>query len=319
MSEKKRRCFVIGPIGKEGSLERKHADMLLNNVIREALKDCDPPYEVVRSDEIPDPGMITDLMIYEIMNAELVIADLTYLNANAFYEIGIRHAALKPAIHFAQSGTELPFDAMAHRAVIEDITSWEGTQRARRKIRELVRATEAADYRVSNPITQANASFRMRQSADPTEQVVAALEIRVEQLEAHIRRRSEETSGRLGSLLLGPDAAALGDYETFLTEHEYARVGKVPQESEKFLVDLPTDVDRVLFAGYIVERRSIDAGFTPGEANAVLSKYGVKIGNAIQCLKQNLLAKRVFKHEGRYRVSQIGLDHLRHLVGSRSA
>jgi hypothetical protein len=73
MTEKKRRCFVIGPIGDEVSPERKHADMLLNNVIREALKDCEPPYEVVRSDEIAEPGMITDRMIYEIMNAELVV------------------------------------------------------------------------------------------------------------------------------------------------------------------------------------------------------------------------------------------------------
>jgi hypothetical protein len=31
--EKKRRCFVIGPIGKEGSIERKNADMLLNAVV----------------------------------------------------------------------------------------------------------------------------------------------------------------------------------------------------------------------------------------------------------------------------------------------
>jgi hypothetical protein len=67
MSDKKRRCFVIGPIGKEGSIERKHADMLLNAVVREALKDCDPPYELVRSDEVADPGMITDRMIHEIM------------------------------------------------------------------------------------------------------------------------------------------------------------------------------------------------------------------------------------------------------------
>jgi hypothetical protein len=34
-------------------------------------------------------------------------------------------------------------------------------------------------------------------------------------------------------------------------------------------------------------------------------------------VKQNLLAKRVFKHQGRYRVSQIGLDYLRQLVGTR--
>ena len=93
MNDKKpRRCFVIGPIGEPGSPERTHADMLLNNVIREALKDCDPPYEVARSDEIDDPGMITDRMIHDILNADLVIADLTFLNPNAFYELGIRHA-----------------------------------------------------------------------------------------------------------------------------------------------------------------------------------------------------------------------------------
>jgi hypothetical protein len=167
MSEKKRRCFVIGPIGKEGSIERKHADMLLNAVVREALKGCDPPYEVVRSDEIADPGMITDRMIHEIMNAELVVADLSYLNANAFYELGIRHAAEKPVIHFAQSETDLPFDAMTHRAIIEDITCWSGIERARHRIREAVRAIEAPDYRVSNPITQARASFKMREALIP--------------------------------------------------------------------------------------------------------------------------------------------------------
>jgi hypothetical protein len=123
--------------------------------------------------------MITDRMIDQIMNADLVVADL---NANAFYELGIRHAAEKPVIHFAQSETDLPFDAMPHRAVIEDITSWFGIERARQRIREAVRAIEAADYRVSNPITQARASFKMRESADPSEQVIAELLVRVGRL-----------------------------------------------------------------------------------------------------------------------------------------
>jgi hypothetical protein len=47
-----------------------------------------------------------------------------------------------------------------------------------------------------------------------------------------------------------------------------------------------------------------------------LTEQGVKVGNPSQCVKQNLLAKRVFKHQGRYRVSQIGLDHLRQLIGA---
>jgi hypothetical protein len=279
--EKRRRCFVIGPIGKEGSIERKHADMLLYAVVREALKDCDPPYEVVRSDQIADPGMITDRMIHEIMNAELVVADLTFLNANAFYELGIRHAAEKPVIHFAQADTELPFDAMTHRAILEDITSWGGIEGARQRIREAAKVIEASDYRVSNPITQANASFKMRKSADPSEQVIADLQTRVARLEAHGRgRRLEPDELHLLSLL--------------------------PRIS--------SDVDRMLLAGYVAQLHSPDQSFSPDEAKMWLNLHGIETSNASQSVKQNLLAKRVFKHQGRYRLSQIGGDYLADLM-----
>jgi hypothetical protein len=46
-----------------------------------------------------------------------------------------------------------------------------------------------------------------------------------------------------------------------------------------------------------------------------LTEQGVKVGNPSQCVRQNLAAKRVFKHLGRYRVSQTGLDHLRQMLG----
>ena len=77
-----------------------------------------------------------------------------------------------------------------------------------------------------------------------------------------------------------------------------------------------TDVDRMLVAGYFAQRNGADQGFGTGEANALLTEQGVKVGNPSQCVKQNLLAKRVFKHQGRYRVSQIGLDYLRQLLGT---
>jgi hypothetical protein len=77
-----------------------------------------------------------------------------------------------------------------------------------------------------------------------------------------------------------------------------------------------TDVDRMLLAGYSAQQNGADTGFGTGEANALLSEQGVKVDNPAQCVKQNLLAKRVFKHQGRYRVSQIGLDHLRQLLGA---
>ena len=77
-----------------------------------------------------------------------------------------------------------------------------------------------------------------------------------------------------------------------------------------------TDVDRMLIAGYFAQRDGADNNFGTGDANRLLTEQGVKVGNPSQCVKQNLLAKRVFKHQGRYRVSQIGLDYLRQLLGA---
>jgi hypothetical protein len=57
--------------------------------------------------------MIGDRMISDVINAELVVADLTDLNPNAFYELGIRHAKEGPTIHIARLGTILPNERWA--------------------------------------------------------------------------------------------------------------------------------------------------------------------------------------------------------------
>jgi hypothetical protein len=80
-----------------------------------------------------------------------------------------------------------------------------------------------------------------------------------------------------------------------------------------------TDVDRMLLAGYLAQSRDADNAFSTGEANALLTDQGVKIGNPSQSVKQNVVAKRVFRHQRRYRVSQIGLDHLAHLLRTAPA
>lgn len=76
-----------------------------------------------------------------------------------------------------------------------------------------------------------------------------------------------------------------------------------------------TDVDRMLVAGHFAQLRNSDKSFSTGEASRLLTEQGIKVGNPSQCVRQNLVAKRVFKHQGRYRVSQPGVDHLRQLLG----
>ena len=68
-----------------------------------------------------------------------------------------------------------------------------------------------------------------------------------------------------------------------------------------------TDVDKMLAAGFYVQVGSADDAFATADANRRLTEQGIKLGNPSQCVKQSLLAKRVFLvSKGRYRVSQPG-------------
>jgi hypothetical protein len=77
---KKKKCFVISPIGKEGSEERKWVDEVLKLIIEPAAED----YEIIRSDKISKPGMITTQIIQLLAEADLVVADLSGLNPECF-------------------------------------------------------------------------------------------------------------------------------------------------------------------------------------------------------------------------------------------
>src|ERR1039458_4311818 len=108
MASKKRLCFVIGPIGKHESAERVHADRLLRYIIKPTFSTHFKNFQVERADQISRPGMIDSQVISRLIEADLVIADLTTRNANAFYELGIRHLLQMPVIHLYRRGDEIP-------------------------------------------------------------------------------------------------------------------------------------------------------------------------------------------------------------------
>lgn len=181
-SEIKRTCFVIGPIGSAGTETRRNADFLLRGIIRPVLEDI-LHLEVWRADEDSRPGMITDKVINDIHDSELLVADLSELNPNAFYELGIRHAAAKASIHMASSGTKLPFDNLGHRVIFFDKQEWESIEAARRQLLEQANQALTSSFQVSNPVTQALSAKAFNASAAPTEKVIGDLMQRVERIE----------------------------------------------------------------------------------------------------------------------------------------
>jgi len=168
--------------------------MLLHALIKHVLMADEFGYAVKRADEDADPGMISDRVVSDIIHADLVIADLTDLNANAFYELGIRHSTEKPTIHVAKAGTLLPFDTVAHRTIFVDLADRHSLESARERLANSARIIKSPDHTVSNPITQANASFKMRQSDDLRDRVLATIQERLDAIESERARRPVGTS-----------------------------------------------------------------------------------------------------------------------------
>lgn len=107
------------PIGSDDAYE-----VYLNrytNIIKPAIegyqRDNSRVYDAVRADFITKTGSINKSVIQHIYNADLVIADLTDLNPNVLYELGVRHALRNGTILVALEGTKLPFDVGDLRAV----------------------------------------------------------------------------------------------------------------------------------------------------------------------------------------------------------
>lgn len=137
-----KKCFLIAPIGELGSTTRRRSDMVLKYVLYPPLHECG--YEIIRTDEISNPGVITTQVLNHLAEDELVIADLTSHNPNVFYEVGIRHATGKPIIHIIEAGEQIPFDVAAFRTIVLDHRDLESVEEAKRTITRAIQAVERA-------------------------------------------------------------------------------------------------------------------------------------------------------------------------------
>jgi hypothetical protein len=182
--------------GQLALLEPTPADQrifLLKGIIRPAIEEG-LNLKIWRADEDHQPGMITDKVISDIYGSNLVIADLSELNPNVFYELGIRHSASLPTIHMASSATKLPFDNLGHRVIFFDRSDWDNIEDAKTQLLSQASVALGEGFEVSNPVTQALSARAFHASAKPTERMLAELMGRMERLE------STESAGQYSHL-----------------------------------------------------------------------------------------------------------------------
>ncbi|MDI6653161.1 hypothetical protein QMA67_09440 [Gluconobacter japonicus] len=167
--EPRKKCFIIGPIGSAGTETRRNADFLLQGIIEEALKDM--PYDIIRADQESSVGSITTDVVNRILESDLIIADLSEHNPNAFYELGIAHANRKAVIHVCRKGFSIPFDTSHERTVFFDLTDWQEIVSARGALSRMVEHVSSPDFKVSNPYTVATDLKKWRAGDDKDKKI----------------------------------------------------------------------------------------------------------------------------------------------------
>ena len=105
-------CFVVMGFGKKTDYPTGRVidlDKSYQYIIKPAAVEAG--LECVRADEIIHSGTIDVPMYEQLLTADVVVADVSTSNCNAFYELGVRHA-LRPytTITIAEDKMVFPFD-----------------------------------------------------------------------------------------------------------------------------------------------------------------------------------------------------------------
>lgn len=105
-------CFVVMGYGVKTDYSTGRdldLDKTYRNIVKPAVEEAG--LKCVRADDLKHSGIIDVPMYYYLFAADVVVADLSAYNPNAFYELGIRHA-LKPytTIAIAEKELKYPFD-----------------------------------------------------------------------------------------------------------------------------------------------------------------------------------------------------------------
>ena len=117
-----KRCFVVMGFGIKTDLATgrklnldKSYQALIKPVVEAKGMTC------IRADEIKHSGPIDLQMFQQLFSADLVIADLSTSNLNAFYELGIRHA-LKPHTTIIISEAQMAYPFNIQNLTIKNYT-----------------------------------------------------------------------------------------------------------------------------------------------------------------------------------------------------
>jgi len=147
---KKKLCFVIMPFSSTNRCTSEQWTEIFNNVHKPAVTGSRLGYRCVRSD-IRTGAFIKDILM-QLNQADVVLADLTDMNPNVFYELGVRHTLKNRTILVSQTMDDVPSDLRQY-GVITYKTTPNGVVEYKKNLNNLLRDIRDNPDRADNPVS----------------------------------------------------------------------------------------------------------------------------------------------------------------------
>lgn len=197
-------CFIVTPIGMDGSEIRRKTDGVIDAVLNPILKEFE--YNGLPAHRIAAPGSIPQQVIEHLLNDDLVIANLTGLNPNVMYELAVRHATRLPVICIAERGTKLPFDIASERTIFYD-DDMAGVEALKINLQDMLKIS-IKEKDLDNPILRAKKNFKMQEVVGKDNAEVYILDTLkdIEQAIFRLRLENQSITRSINSASIGPSS-----------------------------------------------------------------------------------------------------------------
>ncbi len=123
---------------------------IYEDLIKPALEDAG--FNVARADSFLDQQNILRNIVRGIGSADLIVADLTTLNPNVLYELGLCHGLRIPTILLAQAMDEVPFDLRTYMIQIYS-TRFDQVHKLKNVLKEIGEKHKAGKITFGSPIS----------------------------------------------------------------------------------------------------------------------------------------------------------------------
>jgi hypothetical protein len=123
---------------------------LYEDLVRPALEDAG--YVCNRADSVLDQQNVMRDVIQGLGTADLVVAELTGLNPNVLYEVGLAHGLRVPTVLLSQSIDDVPFDLRSYRIQTYS-TRFDEAHRLKDSLRDIAEQHRRGALNFGSPVT----------------------------------------------------------------------------------------------------------------------------------------------------------------------